>query len=157
MKPGSRQRGFTYVAVLFALAIFTLGAVWLGETTARSLQRERERELVEIGLRIQDAIRDYYFASPGSTKAFPRDFSDLEFDSRYVGIKRHLRRLERDPLTGRFDWGRISASDGGIAGVFSTSEKTPLALRGVAVGGYQVPAGARYSDWKFVFVPAQTP
>lgn len=157
MKPGNRQLGFTYVAMLFALTVFALSAAWLGETTSRSLQRERERALIEIGLRMQDAIRSYYLASPGSTKTFPREFSDLEFDTRYVGIKRHLRRLERDPVTNRFDWGLIYASDGGIAGVFSSSAKAPLASPGVAVGTFLVPAGSTYAAWKFAFDPTKSP
>lgn len=156
MKRGNRQQGFTYVAMLFALAIFAMGAAWLGEASSRSEQRERERELIEIGLKMQEAIRSYYLASPGSTKTFPRDFSELEFDARYVGIKRHLRRLERDPLTGRFDWGLIYASDGGIAGIFSRSEKIPLAEPGVVIENYLVP-GRRYADWKFAFVPPRSP
>ena len=157
MKPGNCQLGFTYVAVLFALAVFALSAAWLGEATSRSLQRERERELIEIGLRMQDAIRSYYIASPGSTKTFPGELSDLEFDARYVGIKRHLRRLERDPVTNQFDWGLIYAPDGGIAGVFSSSAKAPLASPGIAVGSFLIPAGNRYADWKFAFVPAKAP
>jgi type II secretory pathway pseudopilin PulG len=157
MQAGSRQSGFTYVALLFALTVFALGAASLGEVTSRSVQRDRERELIEIGLRIQDAIGSYYMASPGSTKEFPTSFADLEFDARYVGVKRHLRRLERDPLTAQFDWGFIRGADGGIAGVFSTSGKTPLAVPGAEIHGYLIPPGGRYPDWKFSFVPPKTP
>lgn len=157
MTRGKRQSGFTYVAMLFALTVFALAAAHLGEATSRSLQRDRERELVEIGLRIQEAIRSYYLSSPGSTRAFPRDFSDLEFDGRFAGVKRHLRRLERDPFTSRFDWGRIYAADGGIAGVFSTSEKAPLASSGASISSFVVPSGNRYSDWKFAFAPPSSP
>lgn len=153
MKRGSRQSGFTYVALLFVLAVFGMGAAWIGETSSRTAQRERERELVEIGLRMQAAIRSYYLSAPGSVRSFPRDFDDLEFDQRYVGVKRHLRRLERDPIANSFDWGVVRASDGGIAGVYSRSDATPLTTPGITIGLFEVPPGNRYSNWKFAYVP----
>lgn len=153
MKRGDRQGGFTYVALLFALAVFGLGAAWIGETSSRTVQRERERELVRIGLQIQAAIRSYYLASPGSVRNFPRSFDELEFDSRYVGVKRHLRRLERDPIANSFDWGVIKALDGGIAGVYSPSDARPLTTPGVTIELFEVPPGNRYSNWTFAYVP----
>lgn len=153
MKRGERQGGFTYVALLFALAVFGLGAAWIGETSSRTVQRERERELVQIGLQIQAAIRSYYLASPGSVRNFPRSFDELEFDARYVGVRRHLRRLERDPIANSFDWGVIRAPDGGIAGVYSLRETTPLTMPGITIGAFEVPPGNRYSNWKFAYVP----
>ena len=153
MKRGDRQGGFTYVALLFALAVFGLGAAWMGETTSRTVQRERERELVRIGLQIQAAIRSYYLASPGSVRNFPRSFDELEFDARYVGAKRHLRRMERDPIANSFDWGVIRAPDGGIAGVYSHSDARPLTAPGMTIELFEVPPGNTYSNWTFAYVP----
>ena len=66
---------------------------------------------------------------------------------------RHLRRLYADPITGNADWGLISAPDGGIAGVFSHSDK-PASRRQVLLLADVAPvAGARYSDWKFTYQP----
>lgn len=163
MRPGSRsrsrgcagrQRGFTYFVMLFALAIFGLGLAALGEAWSTASRRDREEELIQIGAAYARAIGDYYRRSPGTPKTYPARLDQLLEDRRFAGTERHLRRLYADPLSGDTEWGLVPAPDGGIAGVFSRSDKPTLRRQALALAGAAPVSGARYSDWKFVYQPA---
>lgn len=151
-RQGRRARGFTYVAMLFALAIFGIGLAALGQTWGQRAQRDKEEELRMIGAMYARAIGQYYQHSPGSQKRFPAALSDLLQDSRFVGTERYLRRLYRDPVTGSAQWGQVQSPEGGIIGVYSLSEKATLRRRPTAYADAVV-KGERYIDWKFVYVP----
>lgn len=147
--PGRRGDGFTYVAVLFALAIFGVGLAAIGESWSAAAYREREDALLRVGAAYQRAISRYYRQSPGAVKSYPYRLSDLTEDPRMVGVVRHLRAVYPDPISGTLDWGVIAAPGGGIAGVYSKSEKVPL--RKVPTSALTaVVTGSRYADWKFV-------
>jgi type II secretory pathway pseudopilin PulG len=118
MRTGSqrRRRGFTYLWLVFVLAI---GAAALGTAAQRwSLQvaRDRERELLFRGQAIADAIASYRRAAGGK---LPRGLEDLVEDRRGAVVRRHLRRAYDDPFTRRPDWEPILAPDGGWLGVRS--------------------------------------
>lgn len=153
MHPGDvRQRGFTYVSMLFALAIFGIGLAAIGESWSAVSHREKEAELIQIGNAYVQAIGRYYTRSPGSMKIYPLRLEDLIEDKRFVGTERHLRKIYRDPMTNTLEWGMVKAADGGIAGVFSLSDKAVLRQRPLVLSNVIV-SGARYSDWKFVYQP----
>ncbi|HYD82132.1 MAG TPA: type II secretion system protein [Paucimonas sp.] len=145
------QRGFTYVAMLFALAIFGIGLAALGESWSAASRREREEELIRIGTAYARAIGEYHRRSPGARKAYPARLEELVEDKRFVGTVRHLRRLYRDPVTNGAEWGLVRAADGGIMGVFSLSDKNALRTQPIVLPGAETATGARYSDWKFVY------
>jgi type II secretory pathway pseudopilin PulG len=151
MTPGNDQRGFTYIAVLFAIAVFGVGAAAIGEAYSQTAKREREQELIEIGTRIRDAIAAYHAASPGSIAVLPRTLEDLVLDTRFVGFRRHLRRIEPDPVSRGQPWGLVYGPDGGVAGVYSVSQQRPLRTATELRPGAVRLAGDRYADWKFVF------
>lgn len=160
MQPGSgqsisRQLGFTYFIMLFALAIFGLGLAALGESWSAASQRGREEELIQIGAAYARAIGDYYRRSPGALKAYPTRLDQLVEDRRFVGIERHLRRLYVDPMSDS-SWGLIPAPDGGIAGVYSQSDKPTLRRQAVVFADAVPVSGMRYSDWKFIYQPLPT-
>jgi len=46
-------------------------------------------------------------------------------NSRYPTPRRHLRRLFIDPITGKADWGLVTAPEGGIMGIYSQSDREP--------------------------------
>lgn len=162
MRPGEprvtsilrRQRGFTYFIMLFALAIFGIGLAALGETWSAASQRDKEEELIRIGDAYVRAIREYYLRSPGTPKTYPMRLDELLEDRRFVGVERHLRRVYLDPITNTADWGLVRAPDGGIAGVYSLSEKAPLRRQTLILANAASISGERYTDWKFVYRPA---
>jgi hypothetical protein len=79
---------------------------------------------------------------------------DLLQDNRYPGIKRHLRRLYPDPLTGAPRWGVILSEEGGIRGVYSLSPLMPLKQVGFDESDMDFENRQRYSEWQFVYIPA---
>ena len=146
--------GFTYVAMLFALAIFGMTLAVVGVSWSTVSQRDKENELMEVGTAYANAIAEYYMLSPGANKAYPKKLEDLTDDKRFVGIMRHLRQVYRDPMTNSLEWGIIKTADGeGIAGIYSLSEKPTLHTRSIVINDTLTISGSRYADWKFVFIP----
>jgi type II secretory pathway pseudopilin PulG len=139
-----RTQGFTYIGVLLATAILTAGVGLAIEALHTTLRREREADLLHIGVQYQRAIMLYYEGSPTRQPRYPRELKDLVRDDRYPTTRRYLRKIYPDPITGA-EWGIMKAPDGGIMGIHSTSTAVPLKVRGAA---------ATYQDWKFAYVPA---
>ncbi|HEY4374422.1 MAG TPA: hypothetical protein VGN52_21050 [Burkholderiales bacterium] len=71
---------------------------------------------------------------------------------RLPGIRRHLRRLYADPLTGKPGWGTIPAPGGGIMGVYSLAKGTPIkiALFDPELADFE--GKTSYADWQFSYV-----
>lgn len=141
MQAGESQGGVALVAVLFALALVALGAHAVMSVASRQTQRDREAQLQRVGTAFARAIQSYREASPGSMKSGPHTLDDLVVDRRFLGIRRHIRKIYPDPITQSLDWGLVRSADGAIEGVFSQSGETSI-----QVGE----GGSRYSDWKFV-------
>jgi type II secretory pathway pseudopilin PulG len=153
MASGRRQGGFTYAALLLAVAVIGIGLATAGQSWSTAAQREREAELLFIGGEFRDAIRAYYFASPGAQR-YPRRLDELLEDERFPSVRRHLRRVYRDPMTGKRDWVLIEAPGGGIMGVHSRSRGGALKTANFSDANRDLEGKASYADWKFVFQPA---
>ena len=148
----ARQRGFTYLTILFMLAIMTGGLALAGEVWNTSAMREKEAELLFVGNEYRKAIERYYLSGP--QRQYPKNMSDLIKDPRMPGTVRYLRRLYPDPITGRDEWGLVKSADGGFAGIHSLSENKPLKSAGFAVRDATFEGKTRYSEWQFAFAPA---
>ena len=154
----SRQRGLTYIAVLFLVALHgaMLGAVGIFWHTAQ--QRDKERELLFVGDQFRRAIRAYAQSGPGVAGQLPKSLDDLIRDPRLPVIKRHLRKVFVDPMTGSTEWGLVKTPDGaGIAGVYSRSEDAPLKTANFQPDDKEFEGAAKYSDWKFQYLPIARP
>jgi len=147
-----RQAGFTYLTVMFIVAILLGGLAIVGETWETSARREKEAELLFIGNQYRRAIALYYLATPGPNKMYPRQIEDLLKDPRQPGTMRHLRKLFPDPLTGK-PFVVIKGADGGVQGVASTSEEAPLKVAGFRVRDATFEGAQKYSEWKFIATP----
>lgn len=115
----ARQRGLTYLWLLFVLAAGAAGLAGLGQRAGAAVQRDREAELIFRGHEIARAISAYRAATPGAIEALPVSLQDLLDDRRGPRPLRHLRRLYPDPFTGKPDWILITTKDGRISGVHS--------------------------------------
>lgn len=148
--------GFTYIALLIAIAVTGIGLAAVGPVSRTLQLREQERELLFVGEQFRRAIAAYYQGSPGGLKQFPKKLEDLLRDNRYPGIRRHLRRIYVDPLTGTAKWGLVELPGVGITGVYSLSEAAPVKLANFPplYGSFQ--SAKKHSDWKFVYVPGPT-
>jgi type II secretory pathway pseudopilin PulG len=147
-----RQAGFTYLTVMFIVAILLGGLAIVGETWETSARREKEVELLFIGNQYRRAIGLYYLATPGPNKMYPRQIEDLLKDPRQPGTVRHLRKLFPDPITGK-PFVVIKGADGGVQGVASASDDPPLKVANFRVRDAVFEGGQKYSEWKFIHTP----
>jgi type II secretory pathway pseudopilin PulG len=151
------EHGFTYIGLLIAVALISVGMAAIGELTSTAIKRDREQELLFAGDQIARAIESYLAATPGGARQSPRALEDLVADRRTLTTRRHLRQVYRDPMTNSKEWGIVAAPDGGIAGVYSRSTAAPLKVAGFTKD-YTSFAGAKsYAAWRFVAKAAQTP
>lgn len=148
-----RAGGFTYLTVLFIVAILMTGLALVGEVWETAAKREKETELLFVGNQYRRAIALFYEKTPGGVKRYPRALEELLKDPRQPGTERYLRQLYPDPL-GSKEWGIVKAPDGGVAGVFSLSEEKPLKTGNFKVRDAGFEAAQRYADWKFIYSPA---
>jgi len=155
-KRRNNQRGFTYVMVL--VAVVALGIVLETATIQSSqvLKREQEMELLFRGQAYQQAIRQYYEAGK-STKTYPTALEDLLTDPRSPN-RHYLRALYPDPFArSKEKWLLVRAVDGGIAGVASQSDGTPLKKANFPAGLEKCETAKTYADWVFDYQPVVRP
>lgn len=146
--------GFTYLTVLFIVAILAGGLALIGEVWHTTTLREKEAELLYVGNQYRKAIERYYLSGP---RQYPRALADLLKDPRKAGTERYLRQMYPDPVTGKSEWGLVKAPDGGIAGVHSLSEEAPLKHANFDRLNLDFAGKAKYSEWQFVYGPAAAP
>ena len=146
-----KARGFTYMTVLFIVAIIATGLALTGEVWQTSTMREREAELLFVGNQYRRAIQRYYLNGP--QRQYPRSLEDLLKDPRQPGTVRYLRRIYPDPITDK-DFVLVKAPDGGILGVNSESEAAPIKQANFKLRDRTFDGAQKYSDWKFIFQPA---
>jgi type II secretory pathway pseudopilin PulG len=159
MRSGSGERGFTYLALLLAVAVVGIGLAAAGQLWSTATQREKEQELLFAGDQFRRAIRLYFRNSPNQSTpgaAYPKALKDLLEDTRRGDTKRHLRKLYADPLTGKPEWGLVTvkAPDGErIMGVYSLSDATPFKTSGFRDENRAFEGAQQFSDWKFSYEP----
>src|SRR5687767_12759040 len=107
MRKIKRSDGFTYMAVLFFVAIMGIVLSVTGVIWSTAQQREKERELLFVGNEFRKAIGAYYERTPGTVKKYPLSFNDLLKDNRQLATVRHLRRIYADPITAKSEWGIV--------------------------------------------------
>lgn len=119
--------------------------------------RSREADLLFVGGQFRQAIRSYYEASPEAARTFPRTVDDMLEDKRLPAVRRHLRRLWRDPMTNQTAWGFVRLPDGQITGVYSLSDGVPRRATGFPEGMEALESAATYRDWVFTWQPSAAP
>ncbi|WP_194786599.1 type II secretion system protein [Rhodocyclus gracilis] len=144
----SRQTGYTYLLLLFAVAGLGIISAGVAENWSTLAQRERERELLFVGNQYREALRRYAEASPAASSPYPATLAELLHDPRFPDTRRHLRQLYPDPLTGRHDW-VLMRQEGRITGLYSPVERTPLKQDGFATRDREFAGAKSYRDWKF--------
>jgi type II secretory pathway pseudopilin PulG len=166
MRTGERrqQAGIAYLALLLAIALLGIAAsnaVSLGAVFAR---REAEQHLLEVGQEFQTALRSYAGGQGpvAGVSRGPKALEDLLKDPRVPGIRRHLRSIYADPLTGKHEWGLIKDSTGSIVGVYSLAAGKPIQQDGFDDRLASFKDADSYQKWIFGLpiaghVPASSP
>lgn len=152
----NKNFGFTYIGLLIFLAISGIALAGVGIVWHQDAQRERETELLFIGEEFRNAIGSYYENSPSATKQFPQTIDQLILDKRFPNIKRHIRKLYKDPIARNKPWG-LEIVQGYIVGVYSMSEQKPIKKVGFSVQNDSFGQAEKYSDWKFIYIPGTNP
>lgn len=151
-EPVNRRRaeaGYTYLMLLFGVAAMGLFAAGAAEGWATLAQRERERELLFAGNQYREALRRYYAAIPDAAQRHPAKLEDLLEDTRFAGMRRHLRQLYPDPMTGQADWVLLRQGEH-IVGVHSRATGKPMKQSGFEKRDEEFAGAGSYIDWKFV-------
>ena len=114
---GRTQSGFTYLWILFAIAMLGVSLTVSSQLWVSSAQRQKIEQMNWIGEQFKQAIGSYYESSPGSVKLYPLTPEMLLQDERFITTKRHLRKIYVSPFSGQPNWDWIRGADGGLRGV----------------------------------------
>lgn len=144
------QQGFTYLGLLMFIIISGIALASTGQVWHAEAQREKERELLFIGEQFRKAIGSYYENTPGGVKHYPLTLQDLLDDKRFVKTRHHLRRIYRDPIAGRVQWGLVR-EQGRITGVYSLSTAKPFKRDGFPREFVDFTNADEYTDWRFIY------
>lgn len=144
-----REAGFTFLGLMFAVAIAGIALAGTGALWHMESRREKEKELLFIGEEYREAISSYYSKSPGEAKQFPEKLDDLLQDKRFPNPTRHLRRLYREPMTSDGEW-ELIRQEGRIIGVASRSPEEPIKIAGFGPGQNEFEGAVSYTEWRFI-------
>ncbi|RQO53146.1 hypothetical protein DBR46_17490 [Pseudomonas sp. KBW05] len=139
--------GMLVTVAVVAVMLMEVGTLW-----SSVLQRERELELLARGNEIRRAIGLYYREG----NSFPKTLEDLVLDRRQSTVKRYLRRVYDDPLTGSPEWGVVEGPGETIMGVFSTAKGTPFKQGNFAVINQSFTGQGSYQGWVFLYGSVQS-
>ncbi|WP_035372812.1 type II secretion system protein [Pseudoduganella violaceinigra] len=156
--PTGKQHGFTYISVVILVTIIGLVgamALRLGTTIQRAYA---EQALLDIGMEYSNALASYAAATPEGQPNYPKSFAELLKDPRFPGLRRHLRRIYVDPMTGKAEWGIVKANEtGGILAIYSLSKAAPIKIGNFPARFVAFEGKASLGDWKFSGEGVQTP
>jgi type II secretory pathway pseudopilin PulG len=145
-----RQAGFAYIWTLILVAFMGVGASIASDLYATSVRRDQERELLFIGHEFRAAIARYQNSNPAGQQMYPVSLEELLKDPRFPNARRHLRKLYRDPVTGKAEWGTVLVQ-GRIVGVYSLSDKAPVKVDNFDPDDRGFKLKQKYSEWVFTY------
>ena len=141
------EAGFTYIGLMFAIMIIGITLATVGVVWSTQIRRDKEVELLWIGDQYRSAIGRYR-ANGGQ---YPQALTDLLEDKRFPVVRRYLRRLYPDPMTGAVDWQLFQAPAGGILGIASSSQGKPIKVANFPIADTTFEKMECYCDWKFIY------
>jgi type II secretory pathway pseudopilin PulG len=147
------EKGYTYVWIMFVVALTGITLAAAGQIWRTEARREKEKELMFVGEQFRQAIGSYYESSPGMPKRYPDSLEKMLSDNRFPTIKRHLRKIFADPMTGTSEWGLVKRPGTGITGIYSLSTQTPLKRANFPERYASFGEAKDYRDWKFIYSP----
>jgi type II secretory pathway pseudopilin PulG len=145
--------GFSYLWMLLLVTLMGIALTISAELISTSARRDREVALLVAGRQFQSAIERYHESPPPSgRKEYPNTLEDLLQDPRFLGMKRHLRKIPMDPITGKLEWG-FTRMGGRIVAVHSLSEMLPIKQAAFDYDIGHFANAKKYSDWVFAYPP----
>lgn len=153
---GRGQGGFTYLGMIILVTVLGLVGAATLKIDALLRRAAAEEELLAVGTAFADALTSYAAATPAGQPTQPPTLQDLLRDSRSPAIRRHLRKVFIDPMTGTTDWGIVWLGDHqGVLAVYSKSPVQPLKIANFDARLAGFDGRQHIYDWRFVAsVPA---
>lgn len=158
----SGNKGFSYTFIVFIMLLIGIGMAGAGKVWKKTMQREREAELLFRGNQIKMAIETYYKSGHAGMQFLPREMEDLLKDKRSLTVKRYLRQMYTDPMALDGKWDIVKSPDGRLMGVRTKSTKEPIKkkdffpeLSDKEYKEYKMSfeGKSKYNDWIFAFNP----
>lgn len=152
----SGANGFTYVGLLIAMTIISIMTSVVGPSWRAASRAEKEKELLWRGHQFRNAIGLYsrgYPVPAGHPAPYPAELKDLLKDPRSAGVRRYLRQIYTDPMTGKDDWVLVLGDNGRIMGVHSASDAEPLKKDNFDLVDSEFRGKTKYSEWIFQYKP----
>lgn len=152
-------RGYAYVMLLISLAVLSSAAAASLSFGAAWSRRDAELQLLAIGSEFESALLGYANVPLGAVAPAggqgPKELLDLLRDPRAPGLRRHLRQIYADPLTGKTDWGVDRDVHGYIVGVHSIATGKPIKQTGFPTHQQHFNEASTYAKWVFGLSPQQ--
>ena len=145
--------GFVLIGMFMLVMLSGLVMIEASMRWQTQMLREREAELIKVGMAYRNAIGRYYNQTPGVVKTFPPTMEALVNDTRFPTPRCHLRKAYLDPMTQREGWGIVTAPSGGVMGVYSLSDKQVFKTKGYRGELQHLNDKRYYGEWYFVYLP----
>lgn len=146
-----RQSGFTYLGLIIFVAIIGLVGAATLKIGALLQRAAAEEELLEIGAAFSAALDSYAAATPRGASPYPPSLAELLKDPRSPAVRRHLRKVYVDPLTGKAEWGIVYLGGGetGVVAIHSLSTAKPLKIANFDSRFKGLDNKEMISEWRF--------
>lgn len=145
-----RSSGFTFLGLMFLIAVMGLLATAAASLWAFTSQRQKEADLLFVGRQYRLALSRFVAAHAREPQPYPTELRQLLGGGEQPVPTRYLRRLYFDPMTGSTEWGLVRTPQGGITGIYSRSARTPVRRRADAGDdGIDFMKALSYRDWVF--------
>ncbi len=158
--------------MLIIILIIGITSAELGRSWKLFTREEKEKELLWRGNQFRLAIKRYY-NDPRHKGKYPTSLQDLLEDPAYLNPVRDLRKLYKDPMTGKADWaldppppppgiapntieGGTVVAGQAIGGVHSISDERPLKTSNFDLDDMSFTGKTKYSEWMFDYNPNTT-
>lgn len=153
MRIGKKAAGFTYLGLIVLVALIGLATAATLKAGAVLQRGAAEQDLLDVGAEFADALASYAAATPAGQPPQPPSLQELLKDPRFPYVRRHLRKVFFDPVTGRADWGIVyltgDSGERGIIAVHSLSAARPVKQANFEARFADFEHKLYLSDWKF--------
>ncbi|MFQ5801928.1 MAG: type II secretion system protein [Candidatus Methylomirabilales bacterium] len=136
----SKQAGVTYIGLLLAIVLIGVATAAIAPAWSTMVRRDKEAELLFRLGEFRRAITAYR----RDHGRYPAKLEDLLEDKTQLQVRRYLRRIYPDPMTGKADWKLEFLVDktGTVAGIKDLHSQSDAEGFRTIQG-----KGNRYSDW----------
>ena len=147
------QGGFTYLGLIILVSVIGMVGAATLKIGALMQRAQAEEELLDIGAAFSAALQSYAQATPKGQPLQPPSLQELLKDPRTPALRRHLRKIFVDPVTGSTEWGIAYQADKvglGVVAVYSRSQARPLKIGNFDARFAGFDGKRHLSDWKFI-------